>query len=52
MKTIIIDDEAHCRNVIQRIVEKHCPQIDIIASCADGIEGLKAIEAVMKTLDT
>lgn len=43
MKTIIIDDEAHCRNVIERIVEKHCPQIDIIASCADGIEGLKAI---------
>ncbi len=43
MKTIIIDDEPHCRNVIERIVEKHCPQIDIIASCADGIEGLKAI---------
>ena len=43
MKTIIIDDEAHCRNVIERIVEKHCPQMDIIAACADGIEGLKAI---------
>ena len=43
MKAIIIDDEPHCRNVIERIVEKHCPQIQIIATCADGIEGLKAI---------
>lgn len=43
MKTIIIDDEPHCRNVIERIAEKHCPQIELIASCADGIEGLKAI---------
>ena len=43
MKAIVIDDEPHCRNVIERIVEKHCPQIEIVASCADGIEGLKAI---------
>ena len=43
MKAIIIDDEAHCRNVIERVLEKHCPQIHILASCCDGIEGLKAI---------
>lgn len=43
MKAIVIDDEPHCRNVIERIVEKRCPEIDIVATCADGIEGLKAI---------
>ncbi len=43
MKAIIIDDEAHCRNVIERVLEKHCPQIHILASCCDGLEGLKAI---------
>ena len=43
MKAIIIDDEPHCRNVIERLLEKHCPQIQVVATCADGIEGLKAI---------
>ena len=43
MKAIIIDDEPHCRNVIMRILEKHCPELVIVAMCANGIEGLKAI---------
>ena len=43
MKAIIIDDEPHCRNVILRILEKHCPELVIVATCANGIEGLKAI---------
>jgi two-component system, LytTR family, response regulator len=43
MKAIIIDDEPHCRNVIERILEKKCPEINIIATCENGIEGLKAI---------
>ena len=43
MKAIIIDDEQHCRNVIERILEKHCPEITIVAMANDGIEGLKAI---------
>ena len=43
MKAIIIDDEPHCRNVIERILEKNCPDIQVIATCVNGIEGLKAI---------
>ncbi len=43
MKAIIIDDEPHCRNVILRILEKHCLELVVVAPCADGIEGLKAI---------
>lgn len=43
MKAIIIDDEAQARNVIQRIIEKHCPEIQVIATANDGIEGLKMI---------
>ncbi len=43
MNAIIIDDEPHCRNVIERILDKHCPDIKVVATCADGIEGLKAI---------
>jgi two-component system, LytTR family, response regulator len=43
MKAIIIDDEQHCRNVVQRILENHCPNIEVIATANDGIDGLKAI---------
>ena len=43
MKAIIIDDEPHCRNVIARILEEHQLPLTVVAQCADGIEGLKAI---------
>jgi two-component system, LytTR family, response regulator len=43
MKAIIIDDEPQARNVIERIVEKLCPEIHVVATATDGIEGLKAI---------
>lgn len=43
MKTIIIDDEPHCRNVIERILAKHCPEITVVDTATNGVEGLKAI---------
>ncbi len=43
MKAVIIDDEPHCRNVIERILAKHCPEVTVVGTGADGIEGLKAI---------
>ena len=43
LNVIIIDDEPHCRNVIEKLVAKHCPEIAILETCSDGIEGLKAI---------
>jgi two-component system LytT family response regulator len=43
MRAIIIDDEQHCRNVAQKILEKYCPNIEIVATAEDGIEGLKMI---------
>lgn len=43
MKVIIIDDEALCCKVIEQVLTKHCPQVQMLASCYDGIEGLNAI---------
>lgn len=43
MKTIIIDDELHCREVLQMLLEIHCPQIKVLATCANGKEGMLAI---------
>jgi two-component system LytT family response regulator len=44
MRTIIVDDEKLSRSVLKLLLEKHCPAVDIVAVCADGIAALEAIE--------
>lgn len=44
MRTIIVDDEKLSRSVLTLLLEKHCPAVDIVAVCADGISALQAIE--------
>ena len=43
MKAIIIDDESLARELIKAYLKKF-DQIEVIAECADGFEGLKAIQ--------
>lgn len=42
IKTILIDDEPLARDIIRYYLADH-PEIEIIAECKDGFEGLKAI---------
>ena len=42
-KVIIIDDEELARALVTRYVESY-PMLDIVATCSNGFEGLKAIE--------
>jgi len=42
IKTIIIEDEAPARDILKYYLNDF-PEIDIIAECADGFSGLKAI---------
>lgn len=44
MTAILVDDEKHCRDVLGILLAKYCPQITLLASCADGSQGLEAIE--------
>lgn len=44
MQAIIIDDEQHCREVLQILLTRHCPEIRISAICNGAEEGLLAIE--------
>lgn len=44
MRTIIVDDEKLSRSVLKLLLEKHCPAVNIVAICADGISALEAIE--------
>jgi Response regulator of the LytR/AlgR family len=44
MHAVIIDDEKHCRDVLQMLLERHCPEVTIDALCGDPEEALKVIE--------
>ncbi|MFD2932784.1 LytR/AlgR family response regulator transcription factor [Spirosoma flavum] len=44
MTAILVDDEKHCRDVLALLLAKYCPEVRLLASCADGEEGLNAIE--------
>ena len=42
-KVIIIDDELLARSIVKEYLEKH-PQLQLVAECGDGFEGIKAIQ--------
>lgn len=43
MKAIIIDDEFLARTMVKEYLQNY-PDIDVVQECADGFEGLKAIQ--------
>ncbi len=44
MTAIIVDDEKHCREVMEHLLHKHCKDVKITASCSNGAEALIALE--------
>jgi len=44
MTAIIVDDEKHCRDVLGLLLQKHCPIVNLVASCSEGASALEAIE--------
>lgn len=50
MHSVIIDDEKHCRDVLQMLIERHCPEVTIDALCGDPEEALKVIERLQPQL--
>jgi two-component system, LytTR family, response regulator len=43
LNAIIIDDERNSRNALRQKLINHCPEVNIIAECENGEEGMKAI---------
>jgi two-component system LytT family response regulator len=43
MKTIIVDDEANCSELIHNLLGKYCPQVEVAATCTSVQEGYEAI---------
>ena len=50
MDAIIIDDEKHCRHVLSLLLARHCPEVNVVAECADGITALTLIDQLQPQL--
>jgi two-component system, LytTR family, response regulator len=44
LKVILIDDESSSRNSLRQKISAHCSDIEIVAECESGEDGLKVIE--------
>jgi two-component system, LytTR family, response regulator len=45
IKAILIDDEKNSRESLRKKLQAHCPTVNVVAECANGVEGLTAITA-------
>lgn len=43
IKSILIDDEEHCLATLRMLLDKFCPQVQIVQQCLSAKEGLEAI---------
>lgn len=43
MKAIIIDDETRARTLLTKMLKEYCPDVEVVADCADLPAGVKAI---------
>ena len=43
IKAIIIDDEIDCIKSLELDLKKHCPEVNVIATCNGGKDGILAI---------
>lgn len=50
MKTVIIDDEKHCREVLQTLLEKYCPAVSIMACYASAKAAIEQLQTTQPDL--
>jgi len=43
IRTVIIDDEAHNRDTLRKMLERYCPQVAVVAEAASNAEGIREI---------
>ena len=44
IKAIIVDDEPYCCEALAILLERYCPQVEVVKSCLSGSEALHAIK--------
>jgi two-component system LytT family response regulator len=50
MKAILIDDERDALEMLEWIIKKNCPEVEIIAMCDSALEGLEKIKSLKPEL--
>jgi two-component system LytT family response regulator len=43
LKTIIVDDEPYCSESLSTLLNRYCPEVEILAVCNSGAAALKEI---------
>jgi two-component system LytT family response regulator len=46
IKAIIVDDEPYCCDVLEILLQRHCPQVQVIGICHSGQSALEAIRTL------
>ncbi len=50
IKTLIIEDEQKSRDVLMKIIEKNCPELNVVGSATNVIEGVELIKSLKPDL--
>jgi two-component system LytT family response regulator len=50
LNTIIVDDEPHCCKTLHSLLKRYCPDVNVVANCANGVEALEAIRQLKPDL--
>jgi two-component system LytT family response regulator len=50
IKAIIIDDEARARNLLRKMLNEYCPDVEVVADCEDLPNGVKTIRKLKPEL--
>ncbi|MBL0019533.1 MAG: response regulator [Bacteroidetes bacterium] len=44
IKTIIVDDERRARAVLENLLLRFCPEVELVAQCSNVLEAVEAIK--------
>ena len=50
MKAILVDDEKNALEMLEWMIQKNCPEVEIIAMCDSPLDGLEKIKALKPDL--
>ncbi len=50
IKAILIDDEVHCLDTLNILLNDYCPGVQVVDQCMSGKKALEAIEKLKPDL--
>jgi two-component system, LytTR family, response regulator len=50
LRILIIDDEAHIRDTLNRLLESNCPEVSLVGEACGVADGIKAIRELQPDL--